>query len=42
MGTCRSALDHLLDPDNEPVNLETLRKAVDATDQRLKIHFIDN
>lgn len=42
MGTSRSALDRLLDPENESVTLETLRKAADATGQRLVVRFVEN
>jgi len=42
MGTSRSALDRLLDPDNESVTLETLRKAADATGQRLEVRFVES
>lgn len=41
MGTSRSALDRLLDPDNESVTLETLKKAAHATGQRLEIRLVN-
>ena len=39
MGTSRSALDRLLDPDNSSVTLQTLQSAVQALGGRLKIEI---
>lgn len=39
MGTSRSALDRLLDPDNSSVTLQTLQSAVQALGGRLKIEL---
>ena len=41
MGTSRSALDRLLDPDNDSITLDTLKRAALATGKRLDIRFID-
>ncbi len=40
MGTSRSQVDRLLDPDNESVTLATLAKAAAAVGQRLKVSLI--
>ena len=40
MGTSRSALDRLLDPNNDSVTLDTLKKAAQATGQRLEIRLV--
>lgn len=40
MGTSRSALDRLLDPSNESVTLETLKRVADATGQRLLVRLV--
>ena len=37
MKTSRSQLDHLLDPDNERVTLETLKRAATAVGMRLEL-----
>lgn len=39
MGTSRSALDRLLDPDNPSVTLQTLQSAAQALGGRLKIEL---
>jgi len=39
MGTSRSALDRLLDPDNPSVTLLTLEKAAQALGQRIHIEL---
>ena len=39
MGTSRSALDRLLDPNNASVTLQTLQSAVNALGGRLKIEL---
>jgi antitoxin HicB len=39
MGTSRSALDRLLDPDNPSVTLLTLEKAARALGQRIRIEL---
>ena len=41
MGTSRSQLDRLLDPQNCAVNLETIAKAARAVGKRLRIQMID-
>jgi len=41
MGTSRSALDRLLDPTNESVTLETLKKAAEVTGQRLELRLVN-
>jgi len=41
MGTSHSALDRLLDPENESVTLETLKKAARITGQRLEVRLVD-
>ncbi len=42
MGTSRSALDRLLDPDNDSVTLETLKKAARVTGQRLEVRLVSD
>ena len=39
MGTSRSALDRLLDPDNASVTLLTLERAAKALGQRIRIEL---
>jgi antitoxin HicB len=39
MKTSRSALDRLLDPDNESVTLQTLERAAQALGKRLRVEF---
>ena len=39
MKTSRSQLDHLLDPDNENVTLETLKRAATAVGMRLELEL---
>ncbi len=39
MGTSRSALERLLDPDNASVTLLTLERAAAAVGKRIKIEF---
>ena len=41
MGTSRSALDRLLDPANESVTLETLKKAAEVTGQRIELRLVN-
>lgn len=41
MGTSRSALDRLLDPANDSVTLETLKRAAQATGKRLELRLVD-
>ena len=40
MGTSRSALNRLLDPENESVTYSTLKKAAHATDQRIELNLV--
>ena len=40
MDTSRSAIDRLLDPQNESVTLQTLERAAIVLGKRLQIHFI--
>ena len=40
MSTSRSALDRLLDPSNESVTLETLKRVAEATGQRLLVRLV--
>jgi len=40
MDTSRSALDRLLDPENNSVTLSTLQKAARATDQRIELNLV--
>lgn len=42
MGTSRSALDRLLDPTNESVTLETLKRVAEATGQRLLVRLVSD
>ncbi len=39
MKTSRSALDRLLDPENDSVSLQTLQRAAQALGKRLRIEF---
>lgn len=41
MGTSRSQLDRLLDPDSSAVNLETIAKAARAVGKRLRLEMVD-
>lgn len=41
MGTSRSSLDRLLDPENDAVTLATLKKAAKVVNQRIEIRLID-
>jgi len=41
MGTSRSQLDRLLDPEHSAVHLETLARAARALGKRLQIDMID-
>jgi antitoxin HicB len=41
MGTSRSQLDRLLDPENGAVHLETIAKAARAVGKRLRIDMVD-
>jgi len=41
MGTSRSQLDRLLDPENSAVHLETIAKAARAVGKRLRIDMVD-
>jgi hypothetical protein len=40
MGTSRSALDRLLDPDNTSVTLCTLQKAASTVGRRLRLELV--
>jgi antitoxin HicB len=40
MDTSRSAIDRLLDPQNESVTLQTLERAAIVLGKRLQIHFV--
>ena len=40
MGSSRSALDRLLDPDNDAVTLGTLRKAAAAVGLQLRLELV--
>lgn len=42
MGTSRSQLDRLLDPDNDNVQLDTLNRAAAIVGKRLKIELVDS
>ena len=42
MGTSRSQLDRLLDPDNDKVQLDTLNRAAAIVGKRLKIELVDS
>lgn len=41
MGTSRSQLDRLLDPENSAVHLETITKAARAVGKRLRMEMVD-
>ena len=41
MGTSRSALDRLLDPENDSVTLDTLKRAARATGKRLELRLVE-
>jgi antitoxin HicB len=41
MGTSRSQLDRLLDPENSAVHLQTIAKAARALGKRLKVEMVD-
>jgi len=41
MGTSRSQLDRLLDPENSGVHLETITRAARAVGKRLRMEMID-
>jgi len=41
MGTSRSQLDRLLDPDNGAVHLQTIAKAARAIGKRLRLEMVD-
>ena len=41
MGTSRSQLDRLLDPDNSAVHLQTIAKAARAIGKRLRLEMVD-
>ena len=41
MGTSRSQLDRLLDPDNCAVHLQTIAKAARAVGKRLRVEMVD-
>jgi antitoxin HicB len=41
MGTSRSQLDRLLDPENSAVHLQTIARAARAVGKRLKLEMID-
>lgn len=41
LGTSRSQLDRLLDPENSSVQLETIAKAARAVGKRLRIEMVD-
>jgi antitoxin HicB len=41
MGTSRSQLDRLLDPDNSAVHLQTIAKAARALGKRLRLEMVD-
>lgn len=40
MGTSRSSLDRLLDPDNDSVTLQTMQKAARVMGQRLEVRLV--
>ena len=40
MGTSRSALDRLLDPDNSSVTLRTLQRAASTVGRRLRLELV--
>ena len=41
MGTSRSQLDRLLDPENSAVHLETVARAAHAVGKRLRMEMVD-
>jgi predicted XRE-type DNA-binding protein len=41
MGTSRSALDRLLDPENPSVTLDTIVRAAKATGQHVELRIVD-
>jgi DNA-binding Xre family transcriptional regulator len=41
MGTSRSQLDRLLDPENSAVHLDTIARAARAVGKRLRIEMVD-
>lgn len=41
MGTSRSQLDRLLDPENNSVHLQTIARAARAVGKRLRIEMVD-
>jgi antitoxin HicB len=41
MGTSRSQLDRLLDPENSAVHLQTIAKAARALGKRLRVEMVD-
>ncbi|MCW3476575.1 helix-turn-helix domain-containing protein [Limobrevibacterium gyesilva] len=41
LGTSRSQLDRILDPDNDAVTLETLRKAAQLLGKRVRLELTD-
>jgi DNA-binding Xre family transcriptional regulator len=41
MGTSRSQLDRLLDPENSAVHLQTIAKAARAVGKRLRLDMVD-
>jgi DNA-binding Xre family transcriptional regulator len=41
MGTSRSQLDRLLDPENSAVHLETIARAARAVGKRLRLEMVD-
>ena len=41
MGTSRSALDRLLDPDDASVTLGTLQRAASVVGKRLRLDLVD-
>jgi DNA-binding Xre family transcriptional regulator len=41
MGTSRSQLDRLLDPENKAVHLETIARAARAVGKRLRLEMVD-
>lgn len=41
MGTSRSQLDRLLDPENSALHLQTIAKAARALGKRLKVEMVD-
>lgn len=41
LGTSRSQLDRLLDPENSAVHLQTIAKAARAVGKRLKLDMVD-